>query len=156
MINGTKTVSSFDVQYHEVYYRTPTETIKYLEGNAVDQATLQYAMMINYQQNIKKAPQTIYLGIVDFMDGTQTAAIFVPSGNGLLTIFDTAGRYITHDFNQVTARIATSEMTSYYNTYALQSKVITNFTLYKIDTTNGSVSSVVKGPLPTIITFFTG
>jgi hypothetical protein len=29
-----------------------------------------------------------------------------------------------------------------------------NFTLYKINTIDGSVSSVVKGPLSTIISFF--
>ena len=155
VINGTSYVSGYDVQYHEVYYRTPNETIKHLEGNAVDQATLQYAMMINYQQNIKKVSQNIYTGIIDFTDGTQGAAIFVPSQNGLLTIFDTSGRYMTHDFNQVTAKAATSELTSYYNAYVNQGKVIVNFTLYKINTVDGSVSSVIKGPLSTVITFFT-
>ena len=154
VINGTKYVSSYDVGYHEVYFRTPSETIKYLEGNAIDQAALQYAMMINYQQNIKKVSQDIYLGLVDFQDGTQGAAIFVPSPNGQLTIFDASGRYMTHDFNQVTAKIATSEMSAYYNSYANQGKVIVNFTLYKINTVDGSVASVVKGPLADIITFF--
>jgi hypothetical protein len=153
-INGTKYVSSFTIGYHEVYFRTPSETIKYREGNAVDQAVLQYAMMINYQQNIKKVSQDIYLGLIDFQDGTQGAAVFVPSPNGQLTIFDASGRYMTHDFNQVTAKLAAAEMGAYYNTYADQGKVIVNFTLYKINTVDGSVVSIVKGPLSNIIAFF--
>jgi hypothetical protein len=159
VVNGTRYISGFDAEYHEVYLRTPTETIKFHEGNAVDQAVLQYAMMINYQQNIKKVSQDIYLGSIDFQDGTQGSAVFVPSQNGLLTIFDPAANYMTHEFqtsNRVAARLAASEMGAYYNSYDSQKKTIVNFTLYKINTVDGSVANIVKGQLSDIIAFFSG
>jgi len=159
VVNGTRYISGFDAEYHEVYFRTPTETIRFHEGNAVDQAVLQYAMMINYQQNIKKVSQDIYLGSIDFQDGTQGSAVFIPSQNGLLTILDPAANYMTHEFqtsNRVAARLAASEMGAYYNFYDAQKKTIVNFTLYKINTVDGSVAKVVKGQLSDIIAFFSG
>jgi hypothetical protein len=157
VVNGTRYISGFDTEYQEVYFRTPNETIKHHEGNAIDQAVLQYAMMINYQQNIKKVSQDIYLGSIDFQDGTQGAAVFVPSQNGLLTILDPSANYMTHEFqtsNRVAARLAASEMGAYYNFYDAQKKTIVNFTLYKINTVDGSVAKVVKGQLSDIIAFF--
>ncbi len=157
VVNGTRYVSGFNVEYHEVCFRTTNETIKYREGNAVDQAVLEYAMMINYQQNIKKTSQDVYIGILNLKDGTQGAAVFVPSQNGLLTILDTSANYMTHDSqnsNHIAAKLAASEMGAYYNFYDSQKKTIVNFNLYKINTTDGSVAKVVKGQLADIIAFF--
>jgi hypothetical protein len=153
-INGTKYVSGFLVNYHEVYYRTPSETIQYHEGNIVDQAVLQYAMMINYQQNIKKISQDMYIGVMDFQDGTHASAVFVPALNNQITIFDTAGHYMTHDLNEVSSKIAASELGTYYNYYNSQGKTIGKFTLYKINGLDGSVSKTVQGSLSNMIAFF--
>ena len=154
VINGTRYISTFDVKYHEIYFKTPTETLKYHEGNAVDQATLQYAMMKNYQQKIMKGSQTVYLGILDFQDGTQGAAIFVPAANGQVTILDAAGKYMTHEGTSAAAKLAAAELGIYYNYYSAQKLVITKFTIYNIDTTNGSATKVVQGSLSDIIAFF--
>jgi hypothetical protein len=154
VINGTRYISTFDVKYHEVYFKTPTETLMYHEGNAVDLGTLQYAMMKNYQQKILKDSQTVYLGLLDLQDGTQGAAIFVPAATGQVTIIDPAGKYVTREGRSVAEKLAASELGSYYNYYSTQKLVINKFTLYNIDTTNGNATRVFQGSLSDIIAFF--
>lgn len=154
VINGTRYISTFEVKYHDVYFKTPTDTLRLHEGNAIDLGSLQYAMMKNYQQNIMKGSQTVYLGILDLQDGTQSSAIFVPAANGLVTILDPAKNYATRQGASVAEKLAASELGIYYNYYSAQKLVITRFTLYKIDTTNGIATTAIQGSLSDIIAFF--
>ena len=154
VFDGTRYISTFETEFHENYFKTPTETISHHEGNAVDLGTLQYAMMKNYQQNIMEGTQTIYLGILDFNDGTQGAAIFVPAANGQVTILDSAERYWTHEGTQTVSKIAASEMGIYYNHYSTQNRLITQFTLYNTNTTKDTVEKIFQGSLSEIIAFF--
>jgi hypothetical protein len=91
---------------------------------------------------------------MSFSDGTIHSAIFVTVSEGRICIMDPAGRYVTRDLEDATAKMAASEIPSYYNYWSNKKLLITNFTVYNINTVDGSYTEIIKGNLAAMVAFF--
>ncbi len=110
--------------------------------------------MVSYNQTIKTASQKVYYGVIQLADGTRGNAVFVSGTGGVVTIFDPGEQYMTLVNRDVGAVLAPQELSQYTTTYSLHGKVITKFTLYQIDPTDGSSTMVLNGSLADAINFF--
>jgi len=153
-LNGTKVIASFKIAEQEEYIRTPESTLKYMEGDSECQTVLEYAMMKYYDRYISGVQNDAYLMLISFSDDTIHSAVFVPGQNGQICIFDPAGRYKTMDYGMATYKIAAAELGAYWNYWDSQGREIKNFTLYKVNTIDGSNIKVFEGSLASIIAFF--
>jgi len=152
--NGTKVIASFKIAQREEYIRTPEFTLKYMEGDSECQTVLEYAMMKYYDRYIRGAQNDAYLTSISFSDGTMHSAVFVPGQRGQICIFDPAGGYRTMDYGMATYKIAAAELGAYWNYWDSRGQEIKSFTLYKVNTIDGSSIKVFEGSLSSIIAFF--
>jgi len=154
--NGTKLNSGFKVLESEEYLKTPEYTLSTGQGDSENQAVLEYAMMKYYDRYIKGTLNSAYLAVLTFSDGSIHSAIFCPSTGGQVCIFDLSGVYVTRYQGVATPKIAAAELGSYYNYWLSKGQTITNYTLYNIDTTNGTYQIKFNGTLSNLVAYFSG
>jgi hypothetical protein len=152
--NGTKVNSGFKILEREEYLKTPEYTLTSLQGDSENQAVLEYAMMKYYDHYIKSTLNSAYLAVLSFSDGSIHSAIFCPSSGGQVCIFDPSGVYVTRDLGIAAPKIAAAELGSYYNYWLSKGQTITNYTLYNIDTSNGTYQIKFNGTLSNLVAFF--
>jgi hypothetical protein len=152
--NGTTVNTGYKILETKEYISTPEFTLKQSQGDSESQAILDFAMMKYYDRYIKGESNKAYLTVMSFSDGTIHSAIFVPVTEGRICIMDPAGRYVTRDLEDATAKIAASEIPTYYNYWLNKKLQITNFTVYNINTVDGSYTEIIKGNLAAMVAFF--
>jgi hypothetical protein len=152
--NGTTVNTGYNVLETKEYISTPEFTLKQSQGDSESQAILDFAMMKYYDRYIKGESNKAYLTVMTFSDGTIHSAIFMPFAEGRICIMDPAGPYVTRDGDDATPKIATTEIPIYYNYWSDKKLQITNFTVYDINTVDGSYTEIIKGPLLVIVNFF--
>lgn len=121
------------------YVQTPLYTARSSRGDCEDQAILLYAMIKYYLLNIHHEDMPIWIGVVNFHDGSRHVALFIPVGEGNLTILDPAGSYLTTDRNNtITSRLTRFELTMYVIHWLSHgNKIVNLIELYAIDPYTG-------------------
>jgi len=152
--NGTTVNTGYNILETKEYISTPEFTLKQSQGDSESQTILDFAMMKYYDRYIKGESNKAYLTVMSFSDGTIHSAIFVPVAEGRICIMDPAGPYVTRDGDDATAKIAASEIPVYWNYWSDKKLQVTNFTVYNINTVNGSYTEIIKGDLAALVAYF--
>ncbi len=155
VIDGKLVASNLEYMFVTNYIQTPRETILYGHGDCDDQAVLIYAMIKYYLVSIYMHDTTLYIAKIDMNDGYSHLAVFLPTGNGNLTIIDPAGKYLTIYISLMNSRPAYEELLAYSNHW-MSHGGINSIYLYEVDISDGSYRLVMYGSLYQVAMFLEG
>lgn len=155
VIDGKLVASNLEYMFVANYIQTPRETILYGHGDCDDQAVLVYAMIKYYLVSIYMQDTTLYIAKINMNDGYSHLAVFLPTGNGNLTIIDPAGKYLTIYISLMNSRPAYEELIAYSN-YWMSHGGINSIYLYEVDVSDGSYQLVAYGSLYQVAMFLEG
>jgi len=155
-VNGVRYLTDFDTGSTDNYVQKPEFTLKYKQGDCDDQAALEYAMIRYYNKYIAGTDYNLYLVDMDFSNGSEHVAVFMPVSGGKLTILDPAGNYLTSTSPTITAKVAATELNSYNSYWLSSSGSITQMKLYSINLSDGSYTMASQGTLAQVASFLSG
>ncbi len=137
VLDGKLVVTDLRYEWVRNYIQAPRETIELRQGDCDDMAVLAYAMIKYYMVGIQLHDQPLYIAKIIMNSGYAHMAVFLPVGNGSLTIIDPAGHYLTVYISLMDARPALEELMTYSNYWGNYGG-ISRIYLYEINVADGS------------------
>jgi len=139
-----------DIVNIQNYVQSPDLTLRLKSGDCEDQTVLVYAMMKYYTGYMAGTDRSVDAAYIRFSDGSGHMAIAVPVEGGKICIIDTTGGYLTSSGGKITSKPALQELQSYSDFWAPQYGPITYMALYRVNTTDGSYTTVASGSLAAV------
>ena len=152
-IDGFDYIISFETSTVRNYVQTPKLTLEIKQGDCEDQAILAYAMIKYYMKHVVGTEYSLYIASIEFSDGSEHVAVFLPVRGGNVCIIDPAGSYLTKEYGEIATKPAQQELQTYSNYWSSSHGSMKSLTLYDVSVIDGSYKVVAEGDLSQIMAF---
>lgn len=151
IILGNESYCYYEFREIRDYVQSPLLTILRRSGDCEDHAVLVYAMLTYYFRYLQGRNYTLWIAVLELVDGSRHAAVFIPVYGGRLIIVDTSKHYLSNT-SAVLEKSALQELED-YSYYFLENAGIKLIVLYSVDVERGVVLLDASGGIATIASY---